>query len=306
MSVLPEICSSDYKHAPMTALNKHYYRVANKLLCDECILPFVYEQSRILAQAIYQHYQGVQQFKWELFRDPNNTLEFEDRVSMVNFMASVLGTGFQIQTKIWTYSSPNPDPIPTEPSILGQSNIKLLSTAVPGFTYNVQLLCYAFPDETSQIRYLEDSIAAALRAYIRSTMDVLTDEDVQMLISDEISKPYSSSAIGDDSTSDCPCGCHGDESAQVQGTCCKCGKGLTKPFYIYQNNAYCLEDMYAIVVDQIVESHLAEAVGITNDLDTLSANHRINNTPEWMISVISKYFNYMEGFTRLTQAYLIN
>ena len=307
MEFLPELCSSDYKHAPMHYLNKHYYTVGStgKLLCDECLTSFIFKQSKLIADAIFQHYQSAEQYKIDLFRDPNNTMDYSGQVPVLDFMRKVLGPVFQIQTKIWTYAAVVQFDQPAPPSILGKSTITLpaIDPKDPlGFEYGLQLTYYAYESENEKLRYLVDSICGALRAFIRGTMDLVTDDQMEALITATTQSKYSSSALGDDSTGDCGCS---SVEPEVQGVCAHCGKALTKPYFIYHNAAYCLDDMYAIVVQQSVATHLADEVGLSDAEDTKSTNYRIMNTPEWKMSVISKYFKVMEGFDQVTIMYPI-
>lgn len=308
MNFLPEICSSDYEHAPMVHLNKSYYSVGSTghLLCDECLTSFVYHQSKLIAEAIYQQYQAAHQYKVDIFRDPNNTMEYTSMVHTLDYMSRILGPNFVIHTKIWTYAAIEQFDRPNVPSILGSSKISLrkkLGDDLLDFTYTVQLTDYAFHDEAVKIKYLTESIQGALRAFIRGTMDRLSEKTVECRMSAETQSKYSSYAQETGSATECPC--HSDDSKDAEAFCAHCGQALSRPYYIYRNNAYCIDDMYAIVVEQAVASNLSEQIGLADDQDSKSSNYRIMETPEWKMIVIAKYFNVMAGFDRVRVMYPI-
>jgi hypothetical protein len=127
----------------------------------------------------------------------------------------------------------------------------------------------------------EDIISTHIAEYFRSFVNTffiaLPDFAVQALMDKYSHGAYSSmctSAIGFPSPK-----------------CSKCSIDISSEKYIYNNNEYCLDCMYAIVVDLVVSQNLVDLVGINPD--QYSSSYAIIDTFAWKRSVIDKYINAM-------------
>lgn len=185
--------------------------------------------------------------------------------------------------------------------------------------------------EPSQwIKYLTDRICGFLDVYIRGNYNSLTDEEKQMIgdAAADYAQYHSSTdnPVGDENCPICGqdinnidytrCACGGDcpmkqlmgqsmavlggvwstpnldDNGAVGQECCKCHKGLESPYYIWNNQAWCIECMYDYVTHAAINTHLTDECGLTPEGDwPENMKHNYQSDRDWMISCISKYFN---------------
>ena len=89
----------------------------------------------------------------------------------------------------------------------------------------------------------------------------------------------------------------GDCGSISNKKCKMCQIPLTYEYYFYNNNLYCLDCMYAIVVNLAFDNKLTDYLDLSNPLsNNQSSIINLRNLPEWKRSVIDKYVNIMNSF----------
>lgn len=273
---IPEICDSNFKHHQMVEIDKAYYQRADgKILCAECIEPWIPEQAEKILDRVKPWIISALDYLNEGYMSSDQWIKYSDLVMPVEYMRSVLTEPFHVY-----FSSTETDPIE-----IGLSYGDSFSTE-----FSVDL-----GDDTQWTDAIEEAFEAKLEGilhlFIYSIFSRMSAESVQIIV-ETLGSLYSS--ISSTANSNCEC----ENIPDVEGECCVCGKGLVKPYYIYYNQAYCVDDMYAIVVKAAVKSNLSEYVGIADPNEPPLPSNPVpyQDTREWKMGVIDKYFMYMEEY----------
>lgn len=301
---LPEICDSLFPHHPMRFVDKCYYKSLNdKILCGECIPPWIDLQSFMLAKALIRPILTIMKYALNGIIIPGNRICIDGEVPVLDYMKPVFS--YDIIT-FYIESEKKADP--EDP--LGKMEIKL-TICLDNYQNDMPLYPFAqlqdaehgeLLDENEPFifEYLKNTCANILTIWIESHFIFMCDHEVQAFIEAK-ENGYSSTASDEPH---CECDCPHGTSEETIGECVNCGAGLESPYYIYQNAAYCLDCMYAIVVDASVRSNLSDIVGLAQAEEMIpSTNRKYGSTDEFKMSVIDKYFNYMKGFTNLIYAH---
>lgn len=286
---LPEICDSNFDHHKMIEVDKVYYqRQDGKILCGECIEPWIQEQSEKILNRMKPWFLRGLEYRDNGYLSSDQKVNFTGTVSIVEYMVPVLGDHMDVE-----FTMTEADPI----------RVILMSYGVDFRTeFSVDL-----GDDDQWTNTVEENfltkLEETLRLFIYGTFDRMSSEAVEIII-ETLERAYESisSSAGTNCESECP------DIPEIFGECCVCGKGLVKPYYVYFNQPYCVDDMYSIVVKLAIKSNLSEYVGIAQpDEPPLPSNPiPYQDTREWRMGVIDKYFNYMEEYTGSAPGYRVN
>ena len=310
---IPEICDSKFPHHPMREVDKNYFiRADGFILCDECYPPWINLQSTVIANSVYQSVLTLMRHTLDGILVPGNNSVLKFDVPLIEFMQSLFLDKIQtIDCEIIYQHACGTDPMqPTEGTefwfkiAIGTfftMKQRIYPFAVLGDAGSADLITANTMNVYNLIR---NTAYWMLLLYVESFYRKMSDEEVQAAI-DARKNSYESTASGDPTCS-CGCECPNGTSTGEEDVCCVCGKGLVSPYYIYQNAAYCIDDMYAIVVDASVRCNLSEVVGLAQAEETIpNTNRRYDTTDEFKIAVIDRYFNYMKSFSNILKAYKV-
>ena len=305
---LPEICDSLFQHHEMVEVDKYYYLSNDKkVLCSECIGPWIERQSTIIAAHLMRPALTIIKHRLDGSLIPGTELSFNDFFPTVDFMEPIIPNG-----SIYYSLDANVTPSETEDP-LGKMETKLSIEINANFhiTRQIDLMSQLIDGEHGDLieankhhifEYLKTVAALILRIWLSGRFTVMCKHEVESFI-EAHQNAYESTATDNCGCSfDCP---HGTSSEAVD-ECTECGKGLVSPYYVYQNGLYCLDCMYRIVVDASVRCSLSEIVGLAQADEIIpNTTRRYDTTDEFKISVIERYFNYMQGFSNLIKAYRV-
>lgn len=276
---LVEICNSAYAHSPLESFGKKYYRqrFGNKLICEECKNAYITEVSNSLTESIMGSLMHV-----ILSEDDELSFTFEQKLNN-DYMKYILPIKFEI-TINFKYNDPYMDEAELNNIKIAYATIIPTCSLVPYPSFKIKL---AIPAVNSE-EYIKGHIAQYLDSFISSFFIQLSDYAVHALMNKASTKTY---------TSDCSCSATGPK-------CTTCSSPITTEYYIYNNQLYCLNCMYEIVVNLASKNNVTDDVGLS--IDKYYTNYTIVDTPEWKRSVIDKYINKMlsiglsTGITRIT------
>ena len=282
MGNLVEICNSKYSHTGMEFLNKKYYMHLNgtKILCDECISDYIMHVVEDLAECIINCKNQI----CALLGDEGDYYTITLPVSAPNYMEYLLPIKFKVSIS-FRYSKSYEDVYSTSISsatpnavvkMTGVANISsdVCPDIAPPFNFSLDFA------EESTAASLCDAIRPKVQAYLRIVYPELPDETVYLLMKQATQPKYSSN-----------CGC---DSAKASSSiyCVRCGVSTVFESYIYQNMQYCLDCMYALVVESAVNNNISDLIGLS-DVYGNTTNVAIVNSQEWKRTVISRYITEM-------------
>ena len=272
---IPEICDSLFKHHQMVEIDKPYYQRPEdgKILCGECIEPWFIEQSNKIFNRLKPWILGALAYRDEGKLGDGQNIESSGTVPVVNYMAPVIG------------------PIGLHFILSDEDGMSVDLTIGSEFKTHFTIVEIEEGEwgESDEEALLE-KIQGILELYATIEFPKMDPEVVSVIV-DTLGALYTSTSANPESS----CGC--DDTPETFGECAVCGKGLTKPYYIYYNQGYCVDCMYAIVVKIAIKSNLSEIVGIAQpDEPPLPSNPiPYQNTKEWRMGVIDKFFLFMKN-----------
>lgn len=285
---LPEICDSNFSHHQMIEVDKAYYqRHDGKILCGECLEPWYQEQAERILTAVKPWFLSALQYRDNGYLSSDQELSFSRGVPMVDYMRPVLPDMINVY-----FDMTESNPITFGMIVEYDFNTKFSIDLGDDDEWSTEI-------EEAFLQKLEQT----LRLYIAGSFNRMDSETIEVII-ETLGKFYES--IAPSAGKDCNCEC--PDIPEVDGECCICGKGLVRPYYVYYNQAYCVDDMYAIVVKLAIKTNLSEYVGIAQpDEPPLPSNPiPYNDTKEWKMGVIDKYFDYLSRYVGMKPGYRVN
>lgn len=260
---LVEICNSTYKHLPIEIFGKKYYKRTNsdRIICAECIDAYIDTFSKKMTDIIIKCLDSAT-IDVEMGDD---RFTFTENISVADYMQYSLPVKFSIEI--------NMTRIPT----VNISSISCPDT-MPKFD-----ISFSISDDDRSREYINSTISKYISWYIIILYDEIPDDAVKIMMKNASASLYTSTCICNDSGSS-------NTASSIQ-VCKTCNSSTSYEKYIYNNNQYCLDCMYNIIVDLAVANNVTDEVGLSIDKQSLS--YSIVNTAEWKRSVISKYINIM-------------
>ena len=313
MENLPELCNSDYKHQQQTRMIKEYYRSNDRslILCSECLGVWCYQQAVLIASAIIQQFQAVEHKQEIIFRG-SNTFKLAQTIKVIPWMRRIFKNPFDLKTTIEMRTSEFDEN--NFSSLYGDSTISLEMDTSMRFSYDMEIDWHSLSfHQSSILQKIAVPISEVLMSFIRSFMTRMTPEEIDLEMNKQIDHFKYHTVASGYTPGDCPCDKENDDSSEnemanismLTHTCSTCGRALEVPFYIYHNQALCLQHMYEIVVQAAIRNNLSETCGLSLEGEPYKADYRLVDDSMFMMSVIDKYFNAVEGFDKVMKCYKV-
>ena len=292
---LTEICNSTFNHYKIESIGQKKYfkhRMKDKIICEECLNAYLDEASKTLSWEIFNSISNVDMKSMITTSDIERSDSFSftyERSLINNFMQSILPIKFKLYISfmydsIIKYTDTDYMQL-NSISAASASPIKVIKIATCRIS---PIVCdESYPAFSLAIDILEkdtsDSISEHIRKYISSFVSSffieIPDIAVQNIMNKKSNGIYTS---------------HCDAASTNANKCSKCNVSVYGETYIYQNNKYCLNCMYEIVVQLAIDNNIPDKVGLSY-VDT-TTSYGIIDTEAWKRSVIDKYINVMLSF----------
>ena len=290
---LVEICNSTYPHLPLYQFGKRYlkHRFKDKIICEECLYDYHNEVSDMLSTEIFNCINHVDMMSMinnhEIPRNDSLSFTFE-KTLLHDFMKYILPIKFELYIH-FTYEEIirhiDTNYLEAYSSISTASNKPLTSIRIARATIKPIVCDSSYPsfsmtldirkDDTQEI--IGSQIYQYMTSFIDSFFTDIPDNAVIALMDSKNSPAYASSA-----TASSP-------------KCSTCNSDAYFENYIYKNNVYCLNCMYAIVVKAAVDANISNEIGLSVDVNNTST-YAIVNSQEYKRSAIDKYIAVMKSF----------
>ena len=269
-----EICNSAFEHTPIDSLDKKYYkhRLKDKIICDECLNVYLDEAAKTLTWEIYNCIKSIdmQSMIKDSTFNRNDSFSFTyERDMITNHMQYILPTKFElnisiIYDKIERYQNTNYDSL-TSISTTNSNMISVVKIARAKISPVVCDSTYVSFDLYLDIREndTEEFISNRIRKYLTSFVVSFFKELPNIAVQNMMNKK--NNGIWQSHSSDC--------TAKVSN-----------------NQIYCLNCMYEIVVQLAIDNNITDLVGLSV-MNNNTSNYAVVNSLEWKRSVIDKYTN---------------
>lgn len=280
MGKLYEICSTKncYKHTPLTEFGKIYYgnNDLSKIICEECRNAWLTEVSTDIANAIDNINKSFKPHRVQSSIKPSryNNMSIDITICSGKYMTKLLPILFKISISKTSFQSEEE----VEPGVFkthcGDFEINTLENNDFSFFGNL------YTDDNSES--LIPFIKSYLTQYVNSKFTQIPPETVQILMDAANIPNYNSGN----------CGCTSNGRL-----CNKCQIPCSTEYYIMNNEIYCLDCMYAYVIEMVVSHNISpEDIGIAIENPPCDSTvFNIYNTTQWKRATIDKYINYMHG-----------
>ena len=291
---LTEICDSSYNHLPLYQFGKKYFkhRFKTKIICEECLSEYLEEVSNNLSNEIFSCLKNVDMLAMittsDVYRTENFSFTFEKELDDT-YMQYILPIKFDMNIsftydKLKTYKDTDylemtsADSIYTKSPLLtsiriARANIKpiVCDSTYPSFYISLDI------HKSDKIEVIKNQIFEYMYSFVKSFFTQIPDVEVIKLMNDKN-----------------PSACNYASASACGPTCSKCNINVSSENYIYQNNMYCLDCMYGIVVQSAVDNNISTDIGLGVDVNNTST-YAVVNSAEYKRSVIDKYINVMKS-----------
>lgn len=265
-----EICNSTYEHREISSLTEKKYfkhRFKNKIICEECLNAYLDEASKTLTWEIFNCIKSVNTSvnitdnleNSTMNRMPSFSYSYE-RELLSKFMQTILPTKYEIDISLMhlvnkIYNNPVTTTLETESiasiskcnalnpiTVIDIARVKIapIVNESPFMTFALSLSIRDSDNEESIATYIKGYIMSFVRAFFTEVPSSI----IQKLMNDKNSGSFTSSAT----------------STNCSG-CSTCGKDITYEKYSYNNQNYCLDCMYDIVVKAAISNNVSIWLG---------------------------------------------
>lgn len=254
---LREICETKFDHPTINyPLTKDYYRnrFNKKIICEDCINEYAHIVGQELSTDIMEclttiNFEGmIKDLTGAAFdRSDEFILKFEREVDC-KWIKHLLPTKFRIEVEHQAIKLA-PD-ISEDSTIIGFVKISPIANGNPSFDLTIEIRRYDTKDKVSTT--ITNYVSGFVFAFLNFMSDIEIVKAMEKVT--EETKPDGKKedhpAIDTSSNYSSTCTC----SSSTRCNTCKCG--VSQEYYIYRNNIYCIDCMYEIVADMIIEKNL--------------------------------------------------
>lgn len=283
---LYEICEYKNRHDPSKLATKKYYHnhKQNKISCEECRTGWITHYSRMLGNRIFDTLSKLlinqREYLVELSYPEVVDNEFTaQHIFTEDFVHPYTGNTFitfkeHCEYDIKDVSSSDGNILPNIYISVYVFDIVVYST---DWDYKINLHIDCLDNNSLDLDRIVIKLEHGLSVCFDINNKELSDVAIHSIMRMKGNYKYSS----DD-----------DYYNEFPWEKCNICKVTTNSYYIYSNSIYCLDCMYAKVVDLAMKNHVQDEVGLSTDY--ISTVYPIRDTPEWKRSVIDKYCNIMK------------